>query len=437
MEELNEAHELPERQSETGGSQERKGLGVPVERDSIGRSNPAKAHRHWNAGRLAERVSRPSCGRYNPLRDQPTNPQRLIKTISFETLVNHYRQHELPDIFNKTKPAPDAADEDRKSYSTQVTYEGYLKKWILPRWRACRLTDITAVNVEKWLKGLCFPKTGVPLARGSKTKIRNIMSVVYSHAIRWEWTEKNPITSVRQSSKRQKAPDVLTPEEIMAFLRELPDPLRMMIELDAFTGLRRGELIGLRWQDMDFENLVLHIRRSVVAMVEGMPKTEASLKDIPVDAQTAESLWAWKQLSPYAGPGDWVFASPHMKGRQPYWPGTLWRYYGEPALQRSKVTKHVSYHTFRHTFGTLLNANGENPKVVQELLRHASLRVTTDVYMQAVGPQKREAQSNLVKLVRKGRGLGDQAGLSGSNWIMKKNGDFGEVIYFVGVPDGI
>jgi integrase len=91
-----------------------------------------------------------------------------------------------------------------------------------------------------------------------------------------------------------------------------------------------------------------------------------------------------------------------MKGRQPYWPGTLWRYYGKPALQRAKITKQVSYHTFRHTFGTLLNANGENPKVVQELLRHASLKVTTDVYMQAVGPQKREAQSNLVKLVRRG-----------------------------------
>jgi integrase len=50
----------------------------------------------------------------------------------------------------------------------------------------------------------------------------------------------------------------------------------------------------------------------------------------------------------------------------------------------------------------LLNANGENPKVVQELLRRASLKVTTDVYMQAVGPRKRDAQSNLVKLVRKG-----------------------------------
>jgi integrase len=143
----------------------------------------------------------------------------------------------------------------------------------------------------------------------------------------------------------------------------------MIIELDAFTGLRRDELIGLRWEDVDFEQLILHVRRSVVAMVEGAPKTEASRKDVPLDAQTAE-----------------VFASPAMKGKQPYWPGTQWRYYGKPALKRAEITKHVTYHTFRHTFGTLLNANGENPKVVQELLRHASMKVTTDVYMQAVSP---------------------------------------------------
>jgi len=328
-------------------------------------------------------------------------PQQLIKNVSLDTLVNHYRQHELPDIFNKVKPAPDAAEEDRKSYATQVTYEGYLKKWIIPRWGACRLTDVKAVEVEKWLKTVCFKKTGVPLARGSKAKIRNIMSALYSHAIRWEWADKNPITSVRQSAKRQKAPDVLTPEEIVALLSELPNPLRTIIELDAFTGLRRGELIGLRWDDVDFEQLLLHVRRSVVAMVEGAPKTEASQKDVPLDAQTAESLFVWRRTSPYPGPGDWVFASPAKEGKQPYWPGTLWRYYGKPALKRAEITKHVTYHTFRHTFGTLLNANGENPKVVQELLRHASLKVTTDVYMQAVSPQKREAQSKLVKMVLK------------------------------------
>jgi integrase len=75
--------------------------------------------------------------------------------------------------------------------------------------------------------------------------------------------------------------------------------------------------------------------------------------------------------------------------------------YGRPAVKRAAVNKHVSYHTFRHTFGTLLNANGENAKVVQELLRHASMKVTTDVYMQAVSSQKREAQSKLVRMVLK------------------------------------
>lgn len=108
------------------------------------------------------------------------------------------------------------------------------------------------------------------------------MSALFSHAIRWEWTERNPIKSVRQSAKRMRTPE--TPEEIMALLKNLPEPLRTAAELDAFTGLRRGELIGLQWEDVDFENLVIHVRRSVVMMVQGAPKTEASAKDVPLAA---------------------------------------------------------------------------------------------------------------------------------------------------------
>src|SRR5258708_37894419 len=103
-------------------------------------------------------------------------------------------------------------------------------------------------------------------------------------------------------------------------------------------------------------------------MVEGAPKTEASLKDVPLDAQTAESLWAWKQLCPYGSPGDWLFASPHMKGRQPYWPGTLWRYNGKPAMERAPGSKPLSSHTFRNTFGTTLKAHERHSKDAEELL---------------------------------------------------------------------
>ena len=97
-------------------------------------------------------------------------------------------------------------------------------------------------------------------------------------AMRWEWPQHNPIAKVRQSSKRLRTPDVLTPAEITALLAQLQEPLRTATEIDAFNGLRRGELIGRQWQDVNFDAQVIHVRRSVVMMVQGLPKTDASAK---------------------------------------------------------------------------------------------------------------------------------------------------------------
>jgi len=327
--------------------------------------------------------------------NQPTH--QLARSITIDSLVKHYREQEMPDIFHKRKPEGEAP-EDRKAYSTQYAYELYLKHWILPLWGTYQISDVKAVEVEAWLRSL-HAENGSPLANGTKAKIRNVMSALFSHAIRWEWAEKNPITRVRQSAKRQTTPDILTPEELVALLKELPEPLRTAAELDAFTGLRRGELIGLQWQDVDFEDLVIHVRRSVVLMVQGNPKTEASRKDIPLDAELAESLLRWKLASVYCRDSAWLFASPKMKGKQPYWPETLWRRLGKPAVARAKIKKRVAWHTFRHTYTTLLKNNGEDVKVVQELLRHANIRVTMDVYAQAMMPAKRAAQTKLVRMV--------------------------------------
>ena len=85
---------------------------------------------------------------------------RLLRDVNVETLVRHYREHELPDIFHKRKPLPGTAEEDQKAYCTQYAYGVYLKRWILPRWRSYRLIDVKAVDVEKWLKTLSLPKGG-------------------------------------------------------------------------------------------------------------------------------------------------------------------------------------------------------------------------------------------------------------------------------------
>ena len=97
---------------------------------------------------------------------------------------------------------------------------------------------------------------------------------------------------------------------------------------------------------------------------------------------------------------DWVFASPTMKGEQPYWPDNLMKRYIKPAAKKAGIDKNIGW----HTFGTLLKANGEDVKTVQELLRHANSRITLDVYTQAVGSNKRAAQSKVVRMMVPGVG---------------------------------
>ena len=76
------------------------------------------------------------------------------------------------------------------------------------------------------------------------------------------------------------------------------------------------------------------------------------------------------------------------------------RYHIQPTARKLEIRKKISWHTFRHTFSTLLKANGEDVKVVQELLRHASAKITLDTYSQALSPQKRAAQSKVVSMLR-------------------------------------
>jgi integrase len=108
-------------------------------------------------------------------------------------------------------------------------------------------------------------KDGQYLANSTKAKIRNLMSVLFNHAIRYEWLEqgKNPIKLVRQSALRKHTPTVLETHEVQSLLSELESPFRVMVLLDITTGLRRSELFALRWSDIDIWNLAIDIRRSI------------------------------------------------------------------------------------------------------------------------------------------------------------------------------
>ena len=153
-----------------------------------------------------------------------------------------------------------------------------------------------------------------------------------------------------------------------------------MVMLDVTTRLRRSELFALKWLDVDFSNLTIDVQRSVYLGRIGTCKTEASRKPVPLDERVAADLRLWKESTKYKDPSDWIFASPRVGGKQPFWPDIVLQKIIRPAALRAGIRKRIGWHTFRHTYSTLLIANGENVKVVQELMRHASTRFTIEVY---------------------------------------------------------
>ncbi len=180
---------------------------------------------------------------------------------------------------------------------------------------------------------------------------------------------------------------------------------RAMVFLDMPSGLRRGELAGLKWGDFDFKNLHVSVTRSLVDQHVGPVKTEASRKLMPIDEYVARDLLAWYELTPYKQAADYVWATSAnragvKRGKQPVWLSAVMRDHIQPAARKLGITKRISWHTFRHTFSSILKANGEDIKVVQELLRHATSRMTLDTYTQALSPDKRAAQSKVVSMIR-------------------------------------
>jgi integrase len=124
-----------------------------------------------------------------------------------------------------------------------------------------------------------------------------------------------------------------------------------------------------------------------------------------MDEYVARDILAWHELTPYKQPSDYVWATDAnragaKRGKQPVWLSTVMRWHIQPIARKLGINKKISWHTFRHTFSSILKANGEDVKVVQELLRHATARMTLDTYTQALGPDKRAAQSKVVGMIR-------------------------------------
>src|SRR2546422_1447816 len=286
------------------------------------------------------------------------NDPSPAKEVTFGAVIDRYIREAIP-----------------KRRVTQSRYRSWIKNHIRPHWESVPLAKIKPLPVEKWIESLS-------LAPKSKGHVRSVMHVLFNWAMRWELIpfQSNPINLVhiKGSSKREREPRTLTTEEFRRFIEHVSEPCRTMCILTACLGLRVSETLGLKWWDFDWKELRVKIQRSWVAGVADDVKRLYAKKWMPVDPILADLLQQHKaRTTPEAKDTDWVFANPET--RKPFWPGSLQEHYLVPAGMAAQIGR-VGWHTFRHTYSTLLRAFGVDVKVQQELLRHADIRTTMNLY---------------------------------------------------------
>jgi integrase len=299
--------------------------------------------------------------------------------VTFGSVLERYVREQMPDRI-----------------STRTHYMPWINNHIKPQWGSCLLTKVKPVLVQEWLKSL-------PLRKKSKQHIRSLMRQVFTWAMMWELLDvrENPMSLVRVKAGPDEEPAVkriLTPEEFQALLPLIPQPFRTMVLVAACLGLRVSEILGLQWGDIEWEQLEIKIQRAVVLATVGKVKTPKSKSVMPLDPDLAAVLLEYKRtMATNVHPEQWLFENP-ARGK-PWRPSHIQSKWIRPAGLKVTGEDGIGWHNFRHTFSTMLRELGTDVKVQQELLRHADVRTTLNIYTQAASTQKREAVGKLTRMV--------------------------------------
>ncbi len=243
--------------------------------------------------------------------------------------------------------------------ATQRGYDGVLSRYLLPFFGRYELGAITTWLIEDF-------KTKCRQRNISPKTINNALSVLrraLSEGVEWGRLEKIPRFKFLKTPP--PAFDFLHPSESEALMKTITrEPWRLMVRCALRTGMRFGELLGLQWNDIDFERNLLVVRRNVVDGLEGSPKNNRP-RSIPLAASLRQEL----QASPRLAARVFVLAD----GRTPN------RWSGIEALQRGCARagiRPIGWHVLRHTFASQLVGSGVNLAMIQALLGHSTIEMT-------------------------------------------------------------
>ena len=294
---------------------------------------------------------------------------------------------------------------------TWATYETLVEKHIVPAFGSTLLLKLRPAQLNSVYAGLlesgrCDGKGG--LSPRTVGHIHGVIRLALGQGVRWQELARNPGDLANPPRKKRTAMRAWSIEEVGVFLDSVrEDRMYAAYVLLLTTGLRRGELIGLAWRDLDLAEAALQVRQTVIIVnfriQRSQPKTDAGRRSVALDPGTVEVLRAHRarQLAERfalglgrPGPDDFVFAAPTG---EPLHPGLFSD--GFDRRVRAAGVPRIMIHGMRHTSAPLALAVGIHPKVVQERLGHSSIAITLDLYSHSVPGMDAVAASKISALV--------------------------------------
>jgi integrase len=276
-------------------------------------------------------------------------------------------------------------------YATQKSYAYFLRVHLIPALGDLALREVSRERIQAMLNA----KLAKALAWETVHHLQCALSKILGTAVEWGYIEANPVRMTRLPRRcRMNQKTVLTPEQLRMLLAKLPEPSRSLVLLLMVTGLRIGELLALRWRNVDLEAALLRVEETVYEGHFDEPKSMHSVRLIPLGPLALRLLKAKVAKIPFDA--EWlVFRS----GR-----GTVLDRRTLLSQQLKPTAKalglgNVNWHLLRHSNATLHDSIGTPLGTVQALLGHSSSEITRQVYLHSLSADRRVAVEKLEALI--------------------------------------
>ncbi len=348
--------------------------------------------------------------RRETLRGTKAEAQRRLRELLREIETGGYADSSRITLSELARRWLEAA-EHRVSHKTHTGYSWHVRHYISPALGSMRAESLRPAHIEAalatWAAGTRKDKEQGAISQRTVAHIFNTLRTLLRWSVKMGALVRNPADAVeppRYIRKEMRALDAVGVTELLGAARNTE--LQAIIAVAIGTGLRRGELLGLRWSDIDLDARRLTVRRSVET-IKGItttkpPKTARSARTIALPPFVADVLRAERaaqaRLLLLLGVGrsedGWVF----LRGDGMQWePGAFSLAFAR-FVKRSKL-QHVRFHDLRHSFGTLALTSGVDLQTVSRALGHESVAITSRIYVHAIETLQDEAAARIDALL--------------------------------------